>query len=205
MRRYDFSRLTVMIVDDNRMMRTLLEQLLCSFGVEKVIRAGNGEDALHILDNELVDMVITDWMMTPLDGFEFVRKVRISKSSPNRLVPMLMMTGLSEMWRVAAARDAGVNGFIVKPITGESLLSRMIHIIEHPRAFVRTRTYLGPDRRRNTNSAYSGPERRTNRADDDRPKAQQSRPYRSRFGHLGNAADAPRAGTDRLNRVEVPQ
>ena len=164
MQRYDFSRLSVMIVDDNRMMRALLQSLLESFGVGSVIRAGNGEDGLHILANEPVDIVITDWLMSPLDGLDFVRAVRTGKTSPNRLVPILMMTGLSEMWRVAAARDMGVNGFIVKPLTGEALLSRIIHIIEHPRFFIRTRTYLGPDRRRAAKSDYGGPERRGNRA-----------------------------------------
>ncbi len=164
MQRYDFSRLSVMIVDDNRMMRALLQSLLESFGVGSVIRAGNGEDGLHILANEPVDMVITDWLMSPLDGLEFVRAVRTGKRSPNRLVPIVMMTGLSEMWRVAAARDMGVNGFIVKPLTGDSLLSRIIHIIEHPRFFIRTRNYLGPDRRRAAKTDYGGPERRGNRA-----------------------------------------
>ena len=163
MRRYDFSQLAVMIVDDNRMMRALLQSLLESFGVGTVIRAGNGEDGLHILANEAVDIVITDWLMSPLDGLDFVRAVRTGETSPNRLVPILMMTGLSEMWRVAAARDMGVNGFILKPLTCESLLSRIIHIIEHPRFFVRTRTYLGPDRRRAAKTDYRGPERRTSR------------------------------------------
>ena len=164
MPRYDFSRLAIMIVDDNRMMRTLLEQLLHSFGVGHIIRAANGEDALHILNREFVDIIITDWMMAPLDGLDLVRGIRTGKNSPNRLVPVLMITGLSEMWRVAAARDVGVNGFVVKPLTGEALLSRIVHIVENPRFFVHTRTYLGPDRRRGTKTPYDGPERRTIRS-----------------------------------------
>ncbi len=194
MRRYDFSRLSVMIVDDNRMMRALLQSLLDSFGVGSVIRAGNGEDALHILANEPVDIVITDWLMSPLDGLEFVRAVRTGKTSPNRLVPILMMTGLSEMWRVAAARDMGVNGFIVKPLTGESLLSRIIHIIEHPRFFIRTRTYLGPDRRRAAKADYGGPERRGSRTRQP-PASPQSGEIGPTGSEIGTIA-APRTGAN---------
>ena len=161
MEHYDFEQLTVMVVDDNLMMRKLVEQLLHCFGVGTVIRAGNGEDALQVLADRHIDMVITDWMMEPLDGVEFVRRVRMAECSPNRLVPMLMMTGHSELWRVAAARDAGINEFIVKPITGDALLSRMIYMIEHPRAYVRTNTYFGPDRRRKVESPYFGPDRRS--------------------------------------------
>lgn len=167
MERYDFDRLTVMVVDDNLMMRRLVENLLRCFGVGIVIRAGNGEDALQVLADRHIDMVITDWMMEPLDGFEFVRRVRTAEHSPNRLVPILMMTGHSEMWRVAAARDAGINEFIVKPITGDGLLSRMIYMIENPRAYVRTSSYFGPDRRRKADFPYFGPDRRSADKDKD--------------------------------------
>lgn len=190
-RRYDFSKLTIMIVDDNMMMRTLVEQLLHSFGVGSVIRANNGEEALDVLASGYVDLVITDWMMEPLDGFDFVRIVRTAKESPNRLVPILMMTGHSEMWRVAAARDAGINEFIVKPLTGEALLSRLIYMIENPRSYVRTSTYFGPDRRRKADFPYFGPERRGGEDDEPPPT-----PNRSR----DNASDAAAA----LGNAKVP-
>ena len=161
MRRYDFTQLTVLIVDDNLMMRRLVERILNCFGVRSVLRAANGDDALHILANQHIDMAITDWMMEPTDGFEFVRIVRTADQSRNRLVPILMMTGHTEMWRVAAARDAGINEFIVKPITSDALLSRMIYMIENPRAYVRTGSYFGPDRRRKADFPYFGPDRRS--------------------------------------------
>ncbi len=161
MQNYDFTQLSVMIVDDNLMVRKLVEKLLNCIGVGSVIRAGNGDDALHILGSTHIDMVITDCLMEPMDGFEFVRNVRMADQSPNRLVPILMMTGHTETWRVAAARDAGINEFMVKPITGDALLSRIIYMIEHPRVFVRTSTYFGPDRRRKSDVTYHGPERRS--------------------------------------------
>ncbi len=161
MQPYDLTQLSMMIVDDNLMIRRLVEKLLNCIGVGSVIRAGNGDDALHILGSTHIDMVITDCMMEPMDGFELVRNLRTAEQSPNRLVPILMMTAHTETWRVAAARDAGINEFIVKPITGDALLSRIIYMIEHPRVFVRTRTYFGPDRRRKSDVPYHGPERRS--------------------------------------------
>ena len=169
-RTYDFSNLRTLVVDDSLMMRRLVHQLLLGFGVGTVVRAESGVEGIQQLEAGHFDMVITDLMMEPIDGFEFTRLVRTSEVSPNRTVPILMMTAHSEMWRVAAARDAGVNEFIVKPITGELLLSRMIYMIESPRDFVRTSTYFGPDRRRKAEFPYFGPERRSDDRPEDVPK-----------------------------------
>jgi len=70
------------------------------------------------------------------------------------------MTGHSEKSRVYEARDAGVTEFVVKPITAKAVLDRMQAVIFHPRAFVKTDGYFGPDRRRNSASSYKGPLRR---------------------------------------------
>ncbi len=98
--------------------------------------------------------------MKPVDGLEFVREVRTSEKSSNPFVPIIMITGHTEKHRVEAARDAGVTEFIAKPITAQSLFTRIAEIVERPRAFVRAETYFGPDRRRRTPDNYAGPWRR---------------------------------------------
>ena len=71
-----------------------------------------------------------------------------------------MLTGHSERARVMAARDAGVTEFLTKPISAKGLYQRIVNVVFNPRPFIRTETYFGPDRRRNVNPNYNGPERR---------------------------------------------
>ena len=71
-----------------------------------------------------------------------------------------MLTGHSERKRVVAARDAGITEFMAKPISANALYQRILNVVANPRPFVKTKTYFGPDRRRNVNPNYVGPERR---------------------------------------------
>ena len=71
-----------------------------------------------------------------------------------------MLTGHTSVDHVQAARDAGVNEFLAKPVSSKAILSRLVAVIEHPRPFVRTKVYFGPCRRRRREGDYHGPERR---------------------------------------------
>jgi DNA-binding response OmpR family regulator len=75
-------------------------------------------------------------------------------------VAIIMLTGHSEKKRVVAARDAGVTEFLAKPISAKALYQRIVNIVVNPRPFIKTRSYFGPDRRRNVNLNYAGVERR---------------------------------------------
>jgi two-component system chemotaxis response regulator CheY len=71
-----------------------------------------------------------------------------------------MLTGHSDKRRVMMARDAGVTEFLAKPISAKALYQRIVNVVVSPRPFIKTKSYFGPDRRRNTTTAYIGPERR---------------------------------------------
>lgn len=146
----DLSRLCVLVVDDNVHMRLIVKEILRSLGVGTVKEAADGADALKLLRVVPADIVIADLDMSPLDGLDMTRMIRTSKDSPNPLVPIIMLTGHTEAYRVRQARDAGVNEFLAKPISVKSLYSRIRAIIENPRQHVRSRSYVGPDRRRQT-------------------------------------------------------
>ena len=81
--------------------------------------------------------------------------------SPNPFVPIIMLTGHTHVDRVLQARDAGVTEFLAKPISINAILSRLVAIVDHPRPFVRTKSYFGPCRRRRDDHQYQGPERRS--------------------------------------------
>jgi CheY-like chemotaxis protein len=155
-----FERLKVLIVEDNHHMRNLLRTLLNSVGIQEILEANHGGAALDVLREKKCDLVLSDLAMKPMDGLEFSRAVRIGKDSPNRFLPIIMITGHTDRHHIMAARDAGVTEIMAKPITPASLFSRVAEIVERPRAFVRTETYFGPDRRRRAVANYPGPWRR---------------------------------------------
>ena len=157
---YNLERLNFLIVDDNKHMRALVKTILHALGVRNVKDAGDGADAFKELRHFPADIIICDWNMDPLDGLDFTRLVRTGKDSPNPFVPIIMLTGHTEMTRVVEARDTGVHEFLAKPISARALYSRVRSIIEKPRAFIKIANYFGPDRRRRHNPNYKGPERR---------------------------------------------
>jgi two-component system, chemotaxis family, chemotaxis protein CheY len=150
----------VLIVDDNRQMRTLVKALLRAFGLRRCLETGDAAEALEILRTAPVDLIITDFLMQPIDGVEYTRMVRRAPDSSNPFVPIIMMTGFSERSKVRMARDAGVNSFLVKPISAKSLQDHLTAAVLDPRPFVRSASYFGPDRRSVHDPKYAGPLRR---------------------------------------------
>lgn len=159
--RYALDNINVLVLDDNRHMRTLVQSILHALGVKNIREANDAAEAFKELMHFHADVIIVDWHMEPLDGIDFVKLVRTAKDSPNPYVPIIMLSGYTEYRRVVAARDAGVNEFLAKPISAKALYQRFASIIENPRPFIRTKTYFGPDRRRQNLGTPRGiPERR---------------------------------------------
>jgi two-component system, chemotaxis family, chemotaxis protein CheY len=146
--RYKLQDIVVLLVDDNRHTRALIRDLLRVMGVGRVIEATDGMTGFQQLRASEPDIVITDLMMQPVDGLQFVRMVRNERRSPAPFIPIIMVTGFSDKQRVEEARDAGVSEFLAKPVTIEALNARIETIINRPRPFIRTGDFFGPDRRR---------------------------------------------------------
>jgi two-component system chemotaxis response regulator CheY len=155
-----FDNFRALIVEDNGHMRMLLRELLNGVGIREVSEAANGQAALAVLQKRQCDLILSDMAMAPMDGIAFTRHIRTDEASPNHFVPIIMVTGHTEIERVKEARDAGVTEFLAKPVTPHNLYARIAEIVERPRAFVRTETYFGPDRRRKILKNYGGPWRR---------------------------------------------
>lgn len=158
---FNLRDLSVLIVEDNFNFRFLLRNVLQAMGVGRIEEAHDGEAAFRLLSTIDCDLIITDWKMQPVDGIEFTKMLRTREDSPNRFIPVIMITGYSEADRVLEARDAGVNEFLAKPISAKALWARINSLIERPRPFIRAEEYFGPDRRRRQ-TEYDGPERRKN-------------------------------------------
>ena len=162
-----YELLKILVVDDNHHMRVLLSEILRAIGCRHIREANDGAEGLQVLRNHQIDIVITDLAMQPLDGIDFVRLLRNSPDSPHPMIPVIMITGHATQRRVADARDAGVTEFLAKPLTARGVVERIRLVIEHPRPFVRTEAYFGPDRRRRADPHYPGPFRRSTDAKDE--------------------------------------
>ncbi len=155
-----FENLGVLVVEDAPPMLELVSGVLNVLGVRKISTARDGEQGWERFQRDKPDIVITDWLMEPMDGIELTLKIRRDALSVDRLVPIIIMTGYSAITRVSLARDIGVTEFLVKPFTANDLARRIQAIIERPRDFVDSGSFFGPDRRRRRDQQYQGPNRR---------------------------------------------
>jgi two-component system, chemotaxis family, chemotaxis protein CheY len=138
----------VLIVDDNQFMRKVVRNLLVNLGVKTIYEAGDGIAGLEAIRMFAPDIVILDWEMPLLNGAELARIVRSPGVFPVPDVPIIMLTGHVERWRIDEAQRLGINEFLKKPVSGKALLDRMVAILAHPRPMVRRGDYYGPEPRR---------------------------------------------------------
>ena len=146
---------TVLIIDDEEIIREALEALLTAEGYV-VLTAETAGRGVEIIGERYVDVVLLDLMLPDRNGLEVLPEIRRMDEE----LPVVMITGHSERSRVTQARDSGVNEFVVKPLTARALLGRLDSVIMRPRPFIRCKSYFGPDRRRKSDDAYGGPYRR---------------------------------------------
>ncbi len=140
--------INILLIDADRELSLVLKKVLRSLGFGTVHHAKDGSAALDILRKNPVDLVITDWDMQPMSGIQFINHVRNDLGSPNQTIPIIMLTGRAKRANVETARDTGITEFLVKPFTAKTLRDRIVLVIDHPRDFVVTPNYKGPDRRR---------------------------------------------------------
>ncbi len=117
----------ILIVDDYKTMLRIIRNLLKQLGFENVDEAMDGSAALHKLREKPYHLVISDWNMEPMTGLQLLREVR----SDNQLkgMPFIMVTAESKTENVIAAKEAGVNNYIVKPFNAATLKVKMSSVL----------------------------------------------------------------------------
>jgi len=124
--------LRTLIVDDSSVMRKIVERALRQAGIPlgEVIEAGNGSQALDVLRQETVDLVLTDINMPVMDGLELVRQLQ--KVDKARDVPVLMITTEGSESQVMEAIACGARGFVRKPFTPEQMKRQVLPLLGQP-------------------------------------------------------------------------
>lgn len=121
--RYD--RLKVLIIEDDMFNRKTVNMILSQIGFKQIQEAEDGGSGLEMNFNFLPDLIICDIEMEPIDGLVFLKMLRDSGDIKNCDVPVIFLTGHAESKYVTSARDLGVDAFIVKPPSINSLKSKI--------------------------------------------------------------------------------
>ena len=111
----------VLLVDDSGTMRTIQKRCLNKLGVEDVVEAEDGRQALDLFEQQSFDTVLSDWNMPNMDGLGLLKEIR----SRNREIPVIMVTTEAERARVVTAIQAGVSDYLVKPFTPDGLKEKL--------------------------------------------------------------------------------
>lgn len=123
------SEISALIVDDSSVMRKIVERALRQAGLplSKVHEASSGVEALDLLKDEQVQLILSDINMPMMDGLEFLRQLRAQELAPE--VPVVMITTESSEEHVKEAILAGAQGYIRKPFTAEQVKDRVLPLL----------------------------------------------------------------------------
>jgi len=119
--------MSVLVVDDYKTMIRIIGNLLKQLGFKNIDDASDGSEALQKLRLGNYGLVISDWNMEPMSGLELLKEVRADQKL--KAMPFLMVTAESKTENVIAAKEAGVNNYIVKPFNAETLKTKLASVI----------------------------------------------------------------------------
>jgi two-component system chemotaxis response regulator CheY len=122
-------KMPILIVDDYKTMLRIIKNLLKQLGFENVDEATDGQMAYDMMHEKAYSLIISDWNMEPMTGFELLKKLRTHETEKLKNVPFIMVTAESKPENVIAAKKAGVNNYIVKPFNAETLKGKMAAVI----------------------------------------------------------------------------
>jgi two-component system chemotaxis response regulator CheY len=117
----------VLVVDDYQTMVRIIRNLLKQLGFENVDEASDGREALEKMRTKKYGLVISDWNMEPMTGYELLREVRADEIL--KPTPFIMVTAESRTENVIAAKKAGVNNYIVKPFNAQTLKAKIASVL----------------------------------------------------------------------------
>jgi two-component system chemotaxis response regulator CheY len=117
--------MNILVVDDYQTMVRILRNLLKQLGFNNIDEASDGKSALAKISEKSYGLIISDWNMEPMTGLDLLKSVR----GGGNKVPFIMVTAESKAENVLAAREAGVNNYIIKPFNADTLRTKMVTVL----------------------------------------------------------------------------
>jgi DNA-binding response OmpR family regulator len=145
--RINLANAEVLLLDSQPEGLEILAQTFAGFGMHTPHRCGAAAEAMAVVRDRELNLVIVDSAVSDMDGYEFVRWLRRSGGKPNCFVPVLLLTGHTKASHIYKGRDCGANLVVRKPVSPMVLLQRIMWAARETRSFVEAPNYCGPDRR----------------------------------------------------------
>jgi two-component system, chemotaxis family, chemotaxis protein CheY len=120
-------KMNVLVVDDYATMRRIIKNLLTQIGFSNIDEADNGASALQKMRERPFGLVISDWNMEPMTGLQLLKECRADAKL--KATPFIMVTAESKTENVIAAKEAGVNNYIVKPFNADTLKKKIESVL----------------------------------------------------------------------------
>lgn len=147
MKNFNLSQVNVLVVEHQMFTRQLMRDVLHALGIVNVTTS-YADDLLDATELEFrPDMIFTDWSPS-MDGVDLIKSIRRNQANLDRFIPVVLVTAYTDLKRVCQARDAGMTEYLARPVSGEMIYRRICALVEHPRNFIETEMFFGPDRRR---------------------------------------------------------
>lgn len=157
---FNFAGAVTMVIDDSPFALELTAQAVLGFGIKVRHACSSAAEAITVLRDHPVDLILVDCEMPGMSGYEFVRWLRRSGLEPNAFAPVIMTAAHVRRSKVSEARDCGANFLITKPFSASVLLERIVWVARDARPFLEVGDYFGPDRRFRS-EPWEGLERRS--------------------------------------------
>ena len=149
-------RLKILIVDEKANGVTLLRSILSALGSHDIVATAHTDAAMAVQREARFDVVFCDEAIKPLNPIAFTHAVRRDSGSKNCGVPILVVTSVAKKRQIELARDCGANHVIVRPVSLGIIRSKLEALMLRPVEFVKSDSFLGPDRRRGGRRAPKG-------------------------------------------------
>lgn len=145
--RLNLGKISGVLVDGDKYVQDLLGQMLRGFGLEHLATFDRGDAARDYITGNKVDLIIAEAVLPDMSGTDLVKYIRRLEDMQRRMLPVIVLTGYTQVGAVERARDSGANLVIKKPVSPQVLFDRLAWVSKNQRPFIESENYVGPDRR----------------------------------------------------------
>lgn len=139
----DLSRMSFLVIEDNPHMRSIFRSILSGFGVRAIYEASDGAEGLEMVLERSPDVVLCDWMMTPMSGAEFTRILRKDRDMSVCTTPVIIVSAHARKNVIIEAIRLGIHGFVAKPVSPAVLHDRIMDVIVKHGQYGRSKGFFG--------------------------------------------------------------
>jgi DNA-binding response OmpR family regulator len=145
--RLNLRNVTTLLIDSDHFTRGLIANMFRGFGMDSPVTAETGAQAKHHLTHHYADLIVLEAQLPDMEAAELIRWIRRQDKSPFRFVPVIVLSGYTQLRLVSVSRDAGANLVVKKPVSPSALFDRIAWVAKTVRPFIETADFIGPDRR----------------------------------------------------------